>query len=464
MADSARYTFNMAGIIMHPGEKRVLLRAVQGGWMLPQVEWQADEYSSWKEVARFNREMQGLLDVCLSTVRCLGEDFERATMHFSRIYVMELHSSYDNLPADACWIDIEDLKEFMITPEEHLVWLEEWLAKRDEEERTPWYHPDWLAKAKVWIEQALAEPEAQPLVSIEQVGVAERGCLLRVQTKENAFYFKALPAFFRHELTLLQHLARYRVGCVPALVAVDEREHRLLMHDFGSKHLDQSLDLADWQEALRRYAILQIDHIQIDHIQIDHSAQVEQLEELGCPRLPLATLPDQLERLLTSEQSLLFDTPTALSLEQVRRLHDALPLIRSLCQELAGYGLPETLEHGDLHAQNIALSGGDYLYFDWTDSCIAHPFFSLYPFLLDIEARWPEARIRLREAYLQPWERYAARAQLVEAFELAQRLAPLHLAMLYATLIIPHMKARWEMQHGVPLNLKVLLDRLHDAG
>jgi hypothetical protein len=450
MAEAARYTFNMAGVIMHPGEKRVLLRAVQDGWALPQVEWQADEYASWKEVARFNREMQGLLYVELATVRCLGEDFERETMRFSRVYVMELHSSHDNLPADTYWIDAETLKEIMITPPEHLVWLEEWLAKRDEEEHAAWYHPGWLAKAKAWIEQALANLGTQPLVSIEQMGVAERGCLLRVRTAENAFYFKALPAFFRHELTLLQHLARYRPECVPALVAVDERERWLLMHDFGTWHLDQSLDLADWQEALRRYAILQI----------DHSAQVKQLEELGCPRLPLATLPDQLEHLLTSRQSLLFDTPTALSLEQVRRLHDALPLIRSLCQKLAGHGLPETLEHGDLHAQNIALSGSGYLYFDWTDSCIAHPFFSQYPFLLDIEARWPEARTRLREAYLQPWERYATHEQLVEAFELAQRLAPLHLAMLYATLIIPHMKARWEMQHGVPLNLKVLLDRL----
>ncbi|GHO78448.1 hypothetical protein KSD_62190 [Ktedonobacter sp. SOSP1-85] len=450
MVEAARYTFNMAGIIMHPGEERVLLRAVQGGWMLPQVEWQADEYVSWKEVARFNREMQSLLDVGLSTVRCLGEDFERATMRFSRVYVMELHSSHDNLPADACWMDVEALKEIMITPPEHLVWLEEWLAKRDEEERTPWYHPGWLSRAEAWIEQALAKLEVQPIVSIEQIGVAERGSLLRVQTAKNTFYFKALPAFFQHELTLLQHLARYQVGCVPALVAVDERERWLLMHDFGDRHLDQSLDLADWQEALRRYAILQI----------DHSAQVEQLEELGCPRLPLATLPEQLGHLLTSEQSLLFDTPTALSLEQVRRLHDALPLTRSLCQELAGYALPETLEHGDLHAQNIVLSEGDYLYYDWTDSCIAHPFFSLYPFLLDIEARWPEARTRLREAYLQPWERYATREQLVDAFELAQRLAPLHLSMLYATLVIPQMKDRWEMQHGIPLNLKVLLDRL----
>lgn len=454
MADSARYAFNMTGIIAHPVEKRVLLQATPEGWRLPQVEWQAGEYVSWKEVARFNREMQGLLDVELSTVRCLGEDFERETMRFSRAYVMELHASYDNLPANACWVDVEALKEILITPPEHLIWLEEWLAKRDEEERVPWYYPGWLAQAEAWIEQALTKLEAPPIVSIEQMGVAERGCLLRVQTTGDTFYFKALPTFFRHELTLLQHLARYRPGCVPSLAVVESSERWLLMHDFGGKHLDQSLDLANWQEALRRYAILQI----------DHSAQVEQLEELVCPRLPLAALPDQLERLLTSEQSLLFDTPTALSLEQVRQLHDALPLIRSLCQELAGYALPETLEHGDLYAQNIVLNGGDSLYFDWTDSCIAHPFFSLYPFLLDSQAHWPGARECLRDAYLQPWERYATREQLVEAFELAQRLAPLHLAMLYATLIIPRMKGRWEMQHAIPLNLKVLLDRLRDAG
>ena len=452
MAEAARYMFNMAGIIVHPGERQVLLWAMAGGWELPQVEWQAGEYISWKEVARFNSEMQGLLGVELATVRCLGEDFERETMRFSRVYVMELHSSIDNLPAEACWFDVETLKEMMITPAEHRVWLEEWLAKRDEEEHIPWYSPGWLARVEEWIGQGLAELGMPPVVSIEQLGVAERGSLLRIQTTSDTFYFKALPTFFRHELTLLQHLMRYRAGCVPALVVVDDRERWLLMRDFGNKHLDQSLDLDDWQETLRHYAILQIDHI----------AQVEHLDRLGCPHLPLAALPDKLERLLTSEQALLFDTPTALSLGEVRQLHDALPLMRSLCQKLADYGLPETLEHGDLHAQNIVLSEDGYLYYDWTDSCIAHPFFSLYPFLLDIEARQPETRERLREAYLQPWERYATREQLVEAFELAQRLAPLHLAMLYATLIIPHLKARWEMQHGVPLNLKVLLDRLRE--
>jgi hypothetical protein len=83
--------------------------------------------------------------------------------------------------------------------------------------------------------------------------------------------------------------------------------------------------------------------------------------------------------------------------------------------------------------------------------------------LLGIEERWPaipEIRRRLRDVYLQPWEKYASHDRLVADFETAQTLAPLYLATLYHQLIVPRLEATWEMRDGVPFNLSMLLQRL----
>ena len=164
--------------------------------------------------------------------------------------------------------------------------------------------------------------------------------------------------------------------------------------------------------------------------------------------------------------SFMMTVPVALSIEDILRLGALTPLVHAMCRQLAGGPVPVTLEHGDFHDGNIAIIGRHPLYFDWTDSCIAHPFFSLYPFLLGVETKWPDVvaiRQRLRDTYLEPWERYTAKEQLIEIFELAQKLAPLYLATLYSSLIIPKMEAKWEMQYAVPYNLQVLLERIGDA-
>lgn len=278
---------------------------------------------------------------------------------------------------------------------------------------------------------------------------------MRVTTTEGMFYLKALPPFFAQEPSLLQYLALDYPNSVSALVAVDTDAQWVVMRDFGGTLLGQSENLCDFEEALRRYAALQID--QVEHIQ--------HLQTLGCLYLPTEALAQHLENLLADTPSLMMNSPVGLSEEDVLHLHHLTPLLRSMCQQLADSPVPYSLEHGDFHDENIAMVGTDPLYFDWTDSCIAHPFFSLYPFLLGIETKWSgiaNIRQHLRDVYLQPWERYAPKEQLEAIFELAQKLAPLYLASLYSLLIIPRMEAKWEMRHGVPYNLQALLERMRD--
>ena len=87
-------------------------------------------------------------------------------------------------------------------------------------------------------------------------------------------------------------------------------------------------------------------------------------------------------------------------------------------------------EDGDFHDGNIFLESGRYVFFDWGDCSVAHPFFSLrtvsvsLEYSLGVEEDSPEFE-RLLAAYLEPWQRYAPQAELLEVFRLASHLSPL---------------------------------------
>jgi aminoglycoside phosphotransferase (APT) family kinase protein len=103
-------------------------------------------------------------------------------------------------------------------------------------------------------------------------------------------------------------------------------------------------------------------------------------------------------------------------------LRDHAPRFEALCEELAGHGLPATVQHDDLHDTNTFVDGDGLRIADWGDASLSHPFVSLvvtFRFLeerngLDPADPWLG---RLRDAYLEPWG-----SGLVGAFELAERL------------------------------------------
>jgi len=76
---------------------------------------------------------------------------------------------------------------------------------------------------------------------------------------------------------------------------------------------------------------------------------------------------------------------------------------------------------------NIFVRDGRYSFFDWGESCVAHPFFTMMVTLrsiayqLQLEANDPRL-VRLRDIYLEPWLGYGPRQHLLAAYSLAQRL------------------------------------------
>ena len=97
------------------------------------------------------------------------------------------------------------------------------------------------------------------------------------------------------------------------------------------------------------------------------------------------------------------------------------------CEELAAAGIPETIQHDDLHDSQVFVRDGRYLLLDWGDSCISHPFFSL-AVTLDGVIAWgvddvqgSEPTEPYRDAYLEPF-RAVRRGDLVALAQTARRL------------------------------------------
>ena len=465
MTYSALMTYHATILLLHPTEPRILALSTPHGPAFPQLTWQSAEWSYWTQVAPVNQAMRERFGLDVTTLRCLSESYDADSASLHRIYEMEFRAPASMLPEGARWVAIENLASLASVSPTLRSWYGEWTTDHSALDRAarraPWYCAGWYEQAASWLEAQTSSMGLRTLAPPEQRSLGERGCLLRVGAtdgvSDSALYLKALPAYSAHELALVEHLAHDHPTLVPSLAAVRADAGWMVMRDFGGILLDQCDNLETWDEALRTYAMLQVEQVE----------QVERLRALGCPQLPVKAVGAHLATLLSDTQTLQPGTPVDLTADEINALHQKLTLVQTFAQQLARSSIPMTLEHGDFHSQNVAVTDDRPLYFDWTDCCVTHPFFSLYPFLLGIEKRWetiPGIRRRFRDVYLQPWRRYAPHDSLVADFEVAQTLAPLYLATLYHQLIIPHLAATWEMRDGVPFNLRMLLQRLQAPG
>jgi hypothetical protein len=300
-----------------------------------------------------------------------------------------------------------------------------------------WRDPAWRAEALRWVDEQLAELGVLRAGAPEQLHAYAWSTVLRVPTDAGPLWFKANALGTAHEGPLLTALTQWAPAHVLQPLAVDLRRGWLLLPDGGATlraaHAGRT-DVAHWRDIL------------VDHgtLQRDLAQHADELVALGVPDVRPERLAGIRAELLDDTAALGLGRPDGLSQEQLVQLRSDASRYAALSNELAATGIPATLQHDDLHDNNVFLPerpGGRYRVFDWGDASVAHPFAVLLVALRVVADRHqlsygdPEL-LWLRDAYIEPWTADHDRSTLLHACDLALRVSGVSRALSYRSALL----------------------------
>jgi Phosphotransferase enzyme family len=240
------------------------------------------------------------------------------------------------------------------------------------------------SKAEAWARSCL--PITGPL---ELFQTEPWGSVFRVPVDGEVIWFKACASHQAFEVSLTAALSARWAGVTEVLAHNIDRRW-LLMADAGEPLRSLGNPPQRWREIMPIYA----------ELQLGETGRADEHVARGVPDLRLARLPDLYEELLRAELPL--ETAERSDLESFR------PRFVALCEELDDAGVGPTVQHDDLHMNNVYVKDGTLRVLDWGDASVAHPFFSAFEtfrFLVEFNRLPTDDRWfgRLRDAYLEPW-------------------------------------------------------------
>jgi hypothetical protein len=315
-------------------------------------------------------------------------------------------------------VDVSD-RAFAIEPE--LVprladWVDERLGRGTRDPlRAPWTRTGWYERACAWIERALAEAQLPPPTQIVQHRHWGISAVMRVETGEGRYWFKALFDHFRHEPSVTAFIAELAPSMTAAVVASETAEGWMLLEDLpGDVIPDEHGHGAAYEHLARLQSIA-------------HGREQELLTA-GCARRPLIEIPGELANVLDDP---MFGEWLPVDSARAARIVDWLVDAVAKVEQL---GLPDVLVHGDFHPGNVRLVGDRLVIFDWSDAAIAKPFVDVITW-----ATWlphdPGARDALWQSFADGWAEVLPRATWMELRSTLEGIAGAYHVVSYAGIV-----------------------------
>jgi hypothetical protein len=239
---------------------------------------------------------------------------------------------------------------------------------------------------------------------LEVVRVRPWATIARARASEGVVWFKACAPVQGFEPRLTAELANRWPDRLARVLAHDASRGWLLTADAGEPVAAHGNDPRLWLRALPEHAELQRGEIARTPEHLDH----------GVPDRRVERLPEKLAELLA--------TPLPIDRDEVDRLRAFAPRFAELCTELSATASAASVQHDDLHLRSLYVDGRALRVLDWGDACIGHPFATLvvtFKWLEETNGLAPNDPWfrRLRDAYLEPWDR-----ALRPGFDLAMRV------------------------------------------
>lgn len=282
--------------------------------------------------------------------------------------------------------------------------------------------PAWRDEMTGWVDESLNAHNLTRQGPAQEVRVMPWSAVYRVTTDRGDVYFKACGPSQAHEPALAVWLAAARPDCMIPVWAADAARGWYMM-PAGGPTLTSAIaaggdEAAHWRRVLALQAA----------VQRDVMPAADELLAMGVLDRRPRRLPGLFAALLGQPDRLLVGEPDALTPADVARLRALQPRLTAIGDELAAIGPPDTFIHDDFHEDHIfadrRLDGAwRYVFFDFGDACIGHPFMQLVS-----QPRFASNRFgivvdpvqdKLRENYLSHWQDFATPDTLQRAMTLA---------------------------------------------
>lgn len=235
-----------------------------------------------------------------------------------------------------------------------------------------------------------------------------------------------------YETGLLRLLGTLTPVHVVVPIAVDAAQGWSLSPHGGPtlRESHPDFDARLWERLLAEYA----------ELQRELAPHVRDLLAVGVPDVTPERLPAHLSALL--------ELPVVTEHLDIPRVRQEQRSFIEECTELAASPIGPTLQHDDLHDNNVFAYHDRFAFFDWGDSVVSHPFGTLLV-TLRVAAAKAEVKAgdplleRLRSAYLEPWTGEHDRADLDRWAYLAMRVTKVSRALSYQRALSAADEAGW---------------------
>jgi hypothetical protein len=292
-------------------------------------------------------------------------------------------------------------------------WYDE-LPPRDTSLSEAWTTDAFRERVRAWCESVVG-----PVTDLRQQKLRGWATVWRVETADGVWFAKQNCPGQQVEAPLMALLARLVPDRVVPVTAVGDGF--LLTPDQGEVFYETAGgDLDNWLRLARDAALLQRELV-------PHRAE---LAHVGTTELRPEECVDYLSARIEQYAALGADDPRVLAPDVAARLRAHLPVVRRWAEEVAGLGLPLTLNHNDLHENNVFDVDGRLRFFDFGDALVTEPLgVLLIPLNIlgeKLEAGGHDRRLwRVADAALEVWSDLVPMPELRAALPAALSLGRL---------------------------------------
>lgn len=277
-----------------------------------------------------------------------------------------------------------------------------------------------LATATPWIDEQLATHGLRRTGPLGEPRVRAWSIVVSITTDGGRVWFKAPSRVTAHEIPLYPLLAEAGPDIVLQPLGISVERSWILLPDGGTSLMHALSGDALFErllDVLPRYA----------HLQRAITARVPAMLTMGVPDMRPATLPERFDEALEAAISLARDRGDDEDVLTLANVRSRRPRFLDWCQALAASPVVPSIDHSDLHANNMLLPEeipGPARIYDWGDSVLAHPFSTLLVALRSLmdqlETTGDDPRLaRARDAYLEPFTDMASLRELLELVDAA---------------------------------------------